>query len=138
VRRQGRDHSAGSAGDFLRETVSRVRHAGRPRHLPSGRFAPNGAWLAVMAHDLAGWTARIALCEDIVTTRTLRRRLFGVPGRLIRSARIITSHLPGTLAVGAGVRQGAGRAPGHRHRGLITAIAAMDLAAACQRPDRGS
>ena len=30
-------------------------------HLPSGRFAANGAWLAmqVMAHNLARWTARI-------------------------------------------------------------------------------
>ena len=32
-------------------------------HLPSGRFAANGAWLAVqvMAHNLARWTARIGL-----------------------------------------------------------------------------
>ena len=34
-------------------------------HLPSGRFAANGAWLAVqtMAHNLARWTARIGLGE---------------------------------------------------------------------------
>ena len=40
-------------------------------HLPSGRFAANGAWLAVqvMAHNLARWTARIGLGEQIVTTR---------------------------------------------------------------------
>jgi hypothetical protein len=32
-------------------------------HLPSGKFAANGAWLAaqVMAHNLARWTARIGL-----------------------------------------------------------------------------
>ena len=32
-------------------------------HMPSGRFATNGAWLAVqvMAHNLARWTARIGL-----------------------------------------------------------------------------
>ena len=65
-------------------------------HLPSGRFAANGAWLAiaVMAHDLARWTARLGLDEGIVTTRTLRRQLFGLPGRLTRSARIVTLHLP--------------------------------------------
>ena len=36
-------------------------------HLPSGRFAANGAWLAVqvMAHNLARWTARIGLGEQI-------------------------------------------------------------------------
>jgi hypothetical protein len=65
-------------------------------HLPSGRFAANGAWLAVqvMAHNVARWTARIGLGEGIVTTRSLRRQLFGLPGRLTRSARRVTLHLP--------------------------------------------
>ena len=65
-------------------------------HLPSGRFAANGAWLAVqvMAHNLARWTARIGLGEGIVTTKTLRRRLFGLVGRLTRSGRRVTLHLP--------------------------------------------
>jgi hypothetical protein len=65
-------------------------------HLPSGRFAANGAWLAVavMAHNLSRWTARIGLGEGIVTTRTIRRRFLGLPGRLTRSARLVTLHLP--------------------------------------------
>jgi Transposase DDE domain group 1 len=65
-------------------------------HLPSGRFSANGAWLAVqvIAHNLARWTARIGLGEAIVTTKTLRRRLFGLVGRLTRSARRMTLHLP--------------------------------------------
>ena len=65
-------------------------------HLPSGRFAANGAWLAVqvMAHNLARWTARSGLGEQIVTTKTLRRRFFALAGRLTRSARRITLHLP--------------------------------------------
>ncbi|MCY4640047.1 MAG: IS1380 family transposase [Chloroflexi bacterium] len=65
-------------------------------HLPSGRFAANGAWLAVqvIAHNLARWTARLGLGERIVTTRTLRRRLFALVGRLTRSARRFTLHLP--------------------------------------------
>ena len=65
-------------------------------HLPSGRFAANGAWRAVqvMAHNLARWTARIGLGEQIVTTKTLRRRFFALAGRLTRSARRITLHLP--------------------------------------------
>jgi hypothetical protein len=65
-------------------------------HLPSGRFAANGAWLAVqvMAHNLARWTARLGLGEGIVTTKTLRRRLFALAGRLTRSARRLTLHLP--------------------------------------------
>ena len=65
-------------------------------HLPSGKFAANGAWLAVqvIAHNLARWTARLGLGAGIVTTKTLRRRLFGLPGRLTRSARRIRLHLP--------------------------------------------
>ena len=65
-------------------------------HLPSGRFAANAAWMAVqvIAHNLARWTARIALGEQAVTTRTLRRRFFALAGRLTRSARRLTLHLP--------------------------------------------
>ena len=65
-------------------------------HLPSGRFPANAAWLAVqvMAHNLARWTARIGLGEQLATTKTLRRRFFSLAGRLTRSARRLTLHLP--------------------------------------------
>ena len=65
-------------------------------HLPSGRFAANAAWLAVqtMSHNLARWTARLGLGERIATTKTLRRRFFSLAGRLTRSARRLTLHLP--------------------------------------------
>ena len=58
-------------------------------HLASGRFAANEAWLAiqVLAHNLARWTARIGLGEQVVTTKTLRRRFFAL-------ARRLTLHLP--------------------------------------------
>ena len=64
--------------------------------MPRCRFAANGAWLAmqVMAHNLARWTARLGLGEQIVTTKTLRRRFFSLAGRLTRSARQLTLHLP--------------------------------------------
>ncbi len=64
--------------------------------MSSGRFAANGAWLAVqvIAHNLARWTARIGLGAQIVTTETLRRRFFGLAGRITRSARRLTLHLP--------------------------------------------
>jgi hypothetical protein len=66
------------------------------KHFPSGRFGANGAWLAVqvVAHNVARWSARIGLGAGIITTKTLRRRLFGLPGRLTRSARRVTLHLP--------------------------------------------
>ena len=65
-------------------------------HLPSGRFPANAAWLAVqvMAHNLARWTTRIGLGQPVVTTKTLRRRFFSLPGRLTRKARRLTLHLP--------------------------------------------
>jgi len=47
-----------------------------------------------MVHDLARWTSRIGLDAALVTTKTLRRRLFGLPGRLARSARRLLLHLP--------------------------------------------
>ena len=64
-------------------------------HLPSGRFAANGAWLAiqVLAHNLARWTACIGLGEQVVTTKTLRHRFFSLAGRLTRPARHLTLHL---------------------------------------------
>ena len=73
-----------------------LKHGVGLNHLPSGRFAANGAWLAVqvLAHNLARWTARIGLGEGVVTTRTLRRRFFSLAGRLTRSARRLTLHLP--------------------------------------------
>ena len=68
-------------------------------HLPSG--LPRQSWPAegglagqVIAHNLARWTARIGLGEQIVTTKTLRRRFFSMAGRLTRSARRLTLHLP--------------------------------------------
>ena len=59
-------------------------------------FAANAAWLAVqvMAHNIARWTARIGLGEQVVTTKTLRRRFFSLAGRITRWARRLTLHLP--------------------------------------------
>ena len=65
-------------------------------HLPSGRFSANAAWLAVqaLAHNLARWTARLGLGEQLVTTKTLRRHCFSLAGRITRKARRLTLHLP--------------------------------------------
>ena len=65
-------------------------------HLPSGRFGANAAWLVlnVIAHNLARWVGRLGLEAGVLTARTLRRRLFCLPGRLTRSARRLTLHLP--------------------------------------------
>jgi hypothetical protein len=66
-------------------------------HFPSGVFAANSAWtvIACIAHNLLRWTSVIGLRGDTVrAARTLRRRLLQIPGRLTRSARQWTLHLP--------------------------------------------
>ena len=80
----------------IENTIRDLKYGVGLNHLPSGRFAANAAWLAiqVMAHNLARWTARIGLGEQMVTTKTLRRRFFSLAGRITRSARRLTLHLP--------------------------------------------
>jgi hypothetical protein len=65
-------------------------------HMPSGRFGANAAWLVfnVMAHNLARWVSRLGLGESLIATDTLRRRYLRTPGRMTRSARRRTLHLP--------------------------------------------
>ena len=48
----------------------------------------------VIARNLARWAGRIGLGEPVATTQTLRRRFFSLAGRLTRSARRLTRHLP--------------------------------------------
>ena len=90
----------------IENAIRDLKHGVGLNHLPSGRFAANAAWLAVqvMAHNLARWTARIGLGEQVVTTKTLRRRFFSLAG---------TDHLLGApphtasataLALGSPVR----------------------------------
>jgi hypothetical protein len=80
----------------IENAIRDLKYGGGLNHLPSGRFPANGAWLAVqvMAHNLARWTGRIALGEQVATTKTLRRRLFSLAGRLTRKARRLILHLP--------------------------------------------
>ena len=66
-------------------------------HFPSGRFNANAAWtvIACLAHNLHRWTQLIGLPDESPRrARTLRRRLLELPGRLTRSARRWTLHLP--------------------------------------------
>jgi hypothetical protein len=66
-------------------------------HFPSGNFSANSAWtvIAALAHNLGRWTSMIGLPEQPPrTARTRRRRLFRIPGRLTRSARQWTLHMP--------------------------------------------
>jgi hypothetical protein len=68
-------------------------------HCPSGRFSANAAWLActVLAHNLTRWTARLGDVhpdDQLTVTRTVRTRLFTLPGRLINRSRRWILRLP--------------------------------------------
>ncbi|HET7517530.1 MAG TPA: IS1380 family transposase [Actinomycetes bacterium] len=67
-------------------------------HLPSGHFTANAAWLlaVTLAHNLLRWTAALGLGvrDELTVAKTIRRTLLGLPGRLTRSARRWTLHLP--------------------------------------------
>lgn len=66
-------------------------------HFPSGVFAANSAWtvIACIAHNLTRWTSVIGLPGHTVrVARTVRRGLLQIPGRLTRTARQWTLHLP--------------------------------------------
>ena len=85
--------------DRERHPRPQVRRGAQPSPLRAFRRQvplQSTAWLAVqvMAHNLAHWAARIGLGEQLVTTKTLRRRFFSIAGRLTRSARRRTRHLP--------------------------------------------
>ena len=78
-------------------TIRDLKYGMGLNHLPSGRFGANGAWLAcnVMAHNLIRWAGVIGLGPNSpITTKTFRRRLVALPGRLARSGRATTLHLP--------------------------------------------
>jgi len=67
------------------------------QHFPSGHYSANAAWtvIAALAHNLLRWTTVLGLPGATVrVARTLRRRLLSMPGRLTRTARRWTLHLP--------------------------------------------
>jgi len=66
-------------------------------HLPSGHFWANSAWLvcATIAFNLTRTAGALAsIFHARATTGTIRAQLLTVPGRLARSARRLTLHLP--------------------------------------------
>ena len=66
-------------------------------HCPSGKFFANSAWavIATLAHNILRWIATLGLRHDgPIVAKTIRRRYLTLPGRLTRSARRQTLHLP--------------------------------------------
>jgi hypothetical protein len=90
VERQHREHAT-------IELVIRDLKDQALRHFPSGRFNANAAWtvIACLAHNLLRWAELLGQPEQRPRrAKTIRRRLLALPGRLTRSARRWTLHLP--------------------------------------------
>jgi hypothetical protein len=66
-------------------------------HFPSASFAANAAWtvIACLAHNLSRWVGQLGIEDETWrAARTIRRWLIALPGRLTRTARRLTLHLP--------------------------------------------
>ncbi len=88
---------AAHRGHAIIEQVHADLRAGPLAHLPSGQFAANAAWLAcaAIAFNLTRAAGTLASAFHAkATTGTIRAQLISVPGRLARSARRLTLHLP--------------------------------------------
>ena len=81
---------------IVEQTIAELKSAGL-KHLPSGHFMANAAWLAlaVMAHNLGRAIGQLA-GDDLerATAATLRRKVFTVPGRLVHTGRRRHLRLP--------------------------------------------
>jgi Transposase DDE domain group 1 len=79
----------------VEHVIDDLKHHAGLAHLPSGRFAANAAWLALVgvAYNLARWTANAAGLGR-VTTKTLRLTIISTPARLVRSARQLRLRMP--------------------------------------------
>ena len=84
-------------GHAIIEQVHADLRSGPLAHFPSGSFAANSAWLvlATIAFNLTRAAGTLASrFHAKATTGTIRTQLIAVPGRLARSARQLTVHLP--------------------------------------------
>jgi hypothetical protein len=79
----------------VEHVVADLKHHAGLAHLPSGRFAANAAWLALVgvAYNLARWTANAAGLGR-VTTKTLRLTIIAAPARLVHRSRQRRLHMP--------------------------------------------
>jgi hypothetical protein len=77
-------------------TIRDLKHALGLSHFPTKSFGGNAAWLVLntIAHNLTRWAARLGLGLAHVMTKTIRRRIYTVAGRLVRTGRRVILRLP--------------------------------------------
>jgi hypothetical protein len=77
-------------------TIRDLKHDMALNHFPTKSFGGNAAWLILntIAHNLTRWTTRLGLNIATVMTKKIRRRIYNVTGRLVRTARRLVLRLP--------------------------------------------
>lgn len=77
-------------------TIRDLKHDMGINHFPTKSFGGNAAWLALntIAHNLTRWATRLGLETPTVMTKKIRRRIYNVTGRLVRTGRRRLLRLP--------------------------------------------
>ena len=77
-------------------TIRDLKHNMGLSHFPTKSFGGNAAWLILntIAHNLTRWATRLGLSLGHVMTKTIRRRVYTVAGRLVRTGRRVILRLP--------------------------------------------
>lgn len=77
-------------------SIRDLKHHMGMAHFPTKSFGGNAAWLVLntIAHNLTRWTARLALELGHVMTKKIRRRIYTVTGRVVRTGRRVILRLP--------------------------------------------
>jgi hypothetical protein len=77
-------------------TIRDLKHDMGLNHFPTKSFGGNAAWLILntIAHNLTRWTTRLGLRGAPVMTKKIRRRIYHVAGRLVRTGRRLVLRLP--------------------------------------------
>lgn len=77
-------------------TIRDLKHDMGINHFPTKSFGGNAAWLVLntIAHNITRWVTRLGLDIAPVMTKKIRRRIYNVAGRLVRTGRRIVLRLP--------------------------------------------
>jgi len=77
-------------------TIRDLKYDMAMNHFPTKSFGGNAAWLIfnTIAHNLTRWLTHLGLDTATVMTKKVRRRIYTVTGRLVRTARRLVLRLP--------------------------------------------
>lgn len=77
-------------------TIRDLKHDMGLNHFPTKSFGGNAAWLILntIAHNLTRWATRLGLQIPTVMTKKIRRRIYNLTGRLVRTGRRLLLRIP--------------------------------------------